>query len=187
MNLVSTNTKQLHSSQQNWKLKHTPFGTRNHSPTFQKLIKLPIFTKKTQIPQSLFPTITHWTNRIPHHNLNPIAPISIVIQEFELFSHKRPKLQPTSSKVQQTTQSEMNLVSTTTKQLHSSQQNWKLNPIPFGTSSHSPISQTPIKAPIYTKTPKSPQFLFPTINHPHPSLQYQPQPHYHTQNSNFCR
>ncbi|KAJ6976481.1 hypothetical protein NC653_028577 [Populus alba x Populus x berolinensis] len=69
----------------------------------------------------------------------------------------------------------MNLVSTTKKKLHSSQQNWKLNPIPFGTSNHSLISQTTIKAPI------------PTINHSHSLLKYQPQPHYHKQNSNFCR
>jgi len=57
----------------------------------------------------------------------------------------------------------MNLVSTTTKQLHSSQQNWKLNLISFGTSNHSPISQTPIKAPICTKalTPPPPQIPIP--------------------------
>ncbi|KAJ6881157.1 hypothetical protein NC651_027900 [Populus alba x Populus x berolinensis] len=71
-------------------------------------------------------------------------------------STQRPKLQPISSKVQKITQSEMNLVSTTKKQLHSSQQNWKLNPIPFGTSIHSLISQTTIKAPIYIKTPRPP-------------------------------
>jgi hypothetical protein len=50
----------------------------------------------------------------------------------------------------------MNLVSTTKKKLNSSQQNWKLNPIPFGTSNHSLISQTTIKAPIYIKTPRPP-------------------------------
>jgi hypothetical protein len=82
---------------------------------------------------------------------------------------QRPKLQPTSSKVQQTTQFEINLVSATTKQLHSSQKNWKFNPIPFSTSNHSPISQTSVKAPIYTKTTKSPPILIP-YNKPPTSL-----------------
>ncbi|KAJ6976542.1 hypothetical protein NC653_028631 [Populus alba x Populus x berolinensis] len=50
LNLVSTNTKQLQASQQNWKLKHTLFSTRSHSPPFQKLIKLPIFTKTPKSP-----------------------------------------------------------------------------------------------------------------------------------------
>jgi len=125
--------------------------------------------------RSLIAILISWPpSPLSHKNLN-------------FSSTQRPKLQPIISKVQQITQSEMNLVSTTKKQLHSSQQNWKLNPIPFGTSNHSLISQTPIKAPIYIKTPRPPQSLFPTINHPHPLLQYQPQPHYHKQNSNFCR
>jgi len=73
----------------------------------------------------------------------------------------------------------MNLVSTTTKQLHSSQQNWKLNLISFGTSNHSPISQTPIKAPICTKAltpppPPNPYSLQQTTHNPHCNINFNP-------------
>ncbi|KAJ6887726.1 hypothetical protein NC652_028874 [Populus alba x Populus x berolinensis] len=54
-----------------------------------------------------------------------------------ITSTQRPKLQRSSTKAQYTIQSELNLVSTNTKQLHASQQNWKLKHTQFSTRSHS--------------------------------------------------
>ncbi|KAJ6881239.1 hypothetical protein NC651_027946 [Populus alba x Populus x berolinensis] len=84
---------------------------------------------------------------------------------------QRPKLQRSSTTAQYTTQSELNFVSTNTRQLHTSQQNWKLKHTLFSTRSPSPSFQKLIKLPIFTKTPKSPNPYNNPLNHQDPSSQ----------------